>query len=332
MKIRKIGATDIEASAIVFGGWAIGGGELGDADESEAVNALSAALDNGINFIDTAPIYGKGQSERLVGRVTSGQRDQVVIATKVGLRWDCADGDFSFEGSDGVSIYRNLRPESIRLEVERSLTNLGTDYIDLLQTHWPDSTTPIAETMGALLDLKAEGKIRAIGACNLTPKLLEEYQVSGAIDSLQEMYSMVDRTHEADLFPQAKAAHMSVLAYSPLAIGLLTGKIGPERVFPENDIRSWSPRFTVEVREQIVQLLAKFEPLAEKYEVSMAQLVIAWTVAQPCLSHVLCGARNPKQAAENAVGGRLEIKLADLKLMDTLLEAENITLPNPFGN
>ncbi|MEM1222269.1 MAG: aldo/keto reductase [Verrucomicrobiota bacterium] len=331
MKTSAIGTTDIEASTIVFGGWAIGGGELGPSDESDAIEALHAAIDHGIDFIDTAPIYGRGQSERLVGKVVSGRRDKIIIATKVGLRWDCADGEFSFEGSDGVSIYRNLRPESIRLEVERSLRNLDTDYIDLLQTHWPDSTTPITETMATLLDLKAEGKVRAIGACNLNVDLLKTYQSVGILDSTQEMYSMVDRTLEADLFSHAIDSGMSVLAYSPLAIGLLTGKIGPERVFPASDIRSWSPRFTVEVREQVSELLTNFAPLAEKYDVSMAQLVIAWTAAQSCITHVLCGARNPQQAAENAVGGRLEIESGDLEMMNEILAARNLVLPSPFG-
>jgi aryl-alcohol dehydrogenase-like predicted oxidoreductase len=331
MKKLEIGRSGINASTLVLGTWVIGGDSWGGTDESDSLEAIAAVLDSGINFIDTAPIYGCGVSEEVVGKAIAGKRDQVVLATKVGLRWDCEDGDFSFEGDDGTRVFKNLSADSITYEVEASLKRLKTDFIDLLQTHWPDSTTEVDETMGALLKLKESGKIRAIGACNLTPALFEAYQAAGGIDSMQEMYSMVDRGLEADLFPMAHAAGASVLAYSPMAMGLLTGKVGPDRTFGKDDLRSWSPRFTVENRQKVAGLLEKFSPYTEKYGVTTAQLVLAWTLAQLPITHVLCGIRNRAQAEENLRGGELVLESEDVAAMNAILDAEAIKLPHPYG-
>lgn len=332
MKQISIGKSGLKGSSLVLGTWVIGGDSWGGADESDSLEAIATVLDMGINFIDTAPIYGCGVSEEVVGKALKGKRDQVILATKVGLRWNCEDGDFSYESGDGTRIYKNLSAESIRYEVDESLKRLQTDYIDLLQTHWPDSTTEVEETMGALLELKAAGKVRAIGACNLTPALFEAYQKYGGIDSIQEMYSMVDRALEADLFPMAHDTKASVLAYSPMAMGLLTGKVGPEREFGADDLRSWSPRFTVENRKKVATLLARFEPFTKKYSVTTAQLVLAWTLAQQPITHVLCGIRNRQQAEENIRGGSLELEPADVAEMTSLLDAEGLKLPHPYGD
>ena len=329
MKTAEIGNSGIEASSIVLGTWAIGGWSWGGAEERDSIAAIHAALDHGINFIDTAPIYGRGYSEEVVGKAIAGKRDQAVVATKVGLRWDSEEGEFNFESDDGYKIYKNLKPESMRLEVERSLKLLGTDYIDLLQTHWPDSTTPIEDTMGTLLELRDEGKIRTIGVCNVSPEMLDTYMDSGTVDSIQEMYSMIDRQNEAELFPKAVKESIAVLAYSPMAMGLLTGKVGPDRVFPSSDMRSWSPRFSTESRQKVAELLKQFEPIAEAYGVTIAQLVIMWTIAQPLVTHTLIGARNPVQAAENAAAGR-ELKSADRAAMGQILSDVNVKIPHPF--
>lgn len=330
MKYQKLGNTDIEASEIVLGTWVTGGSDWGGSDETESIQAIHAAIDNGVNFIDTAPIYGKGLSEEIVGRAIEGRRSELVIATKVGLRWDSEEGEFNFEAPDGTRIFKNLKKDSIRYEVEQSLKRLKTDYIDLLQTHWPDATTEVSETMETLLELKKEGKVRAVGASNVSPDLLSQYLAIGPLDSIQEKYSMVDRELEADLFPMAQSNQVSVLAYSPLAMGLLTGKVGPERSFNSDDIRSWSPRFTVENRKKVADLLAQITPLCEKYSVSMAQLVIAWTRQQPWINHILCGARTPKQSEENLVGGNLEMESGDLDTIRTILNKANLQLPHPF--
>ena len=327
---NALGNTGLEASSLVLGTWAIGGWGWGGNDEKDSIEAIHTALDQGINFLDTAPIYGQGLSEQIVGKAIRGRRDQVIIATKVGLRWDSEEGQFDFEADNGMRVFRNLKPDSVRTELERSLKNLGIETIDLLQTHWQDPTTPIEDTMETLLSMKQEGKIRAIGACNLEPGQMQTYLAHGPLDSIQEMYSMVDRNHESGLFAEAKEHGVSVLAYSPLAMGLLTGKITPERTFDSSDIRSWSPRFTVECRQQVMGLLNQFKPLAEKYDLTIAQLVIAWTLAQECVTHVLVGARNSAQALENGVAGNTQLDSTDLAAMTKTLEESKLTLPHPF--
>ena len=250
MIYRKLGPSGIDVSAVAFGAWAIGGWMWGGADENQAVDAIHAALDHGVTLIDTAPIYGFGRSEELVGRAIQGRRDKVVLATKCGMVWDREEGDFFFHANqEGVTfrpaekkVYKCLRPESIRAELERSLQRLGTTYVDLYQTHWQESTTPIAETMATLVKLKEEGKIRAIGVCNASLVQLAEY---GPIDSDQEKFSLLDREIEQDgRLAYCRRTGIGVLPYSPLANGLLTGKIRPDRQFNPGDLRRGNRRFT----------------------------------------------------------------------------------------
>ena len=329
MQKIKLGNTDINTSILVLGTWAIGGSEWGGTNETQSINAIKTAIDEGINFIDTAPIYGEGLAEELVGRAIVGRRDQLCIATKVGMRWDIEEGEFAFEG-DKFSIFKNLKPHRIREEVERSLNRLQTDRIDLIQTHWPDNTTEVEDTMSELIRMKDEGKILAIGACNVTANLFNRYKSVAPLDSIQEKFSMVDREIEDELAPLAQENGASVLAYSPLAMGLLTGKVRDERVFEASDIRSWSPRFTVENRKKVNIFLDKIQSVADDYKVSIAQLVLAWTIHQDAVTHVLCGARNPTQANENAQAGNLKIDSSDLKTIDSLLNAAELDIPHPF--
>lgn len=330
MKTETLGQSPLHASKIILGTWVTGGEEFGPADESASIEAIHSSFDAGINCIDTAPIYGRGFAESIVGKAIRDHRDNYIIATKVGLRWDLEEGEFNFKAGDGTKIYKNLKPASIREEVENSLRRLGIDCIDLLQTHWPDATTPIVETMACLIELKKEGKIRAIGACNVDSGQIEEYLSVGQLDSLQTIYSMVDRESEADLFPKALDQKMAVLAYSPLAMGLLSGKLGPEREFPPGDVRSWSPRFTVENRKKTAAMLERLCPIAKAHELTIAQLVIAWTLARPCLTHVLCGARNAKQAIENAAAGDVAFDSKTIAAIDNVLAQSELTLPHPF--
>jgi methylglyoxal reductase len=291
MEYRPLGASRIEASVVALGTWAIGGWMWGGTDEQRAVEAIQASLDAGINFIDTAPAYGLGLSETIVGKAISGRRDQAVIATKCGIVWHTDKGT-PFISQNGKKMHRYLGPESIRYEVEQSLKRLNTDHIDLYQTHWQDETTPIEETMTTLLDLKREGKIGAIGVSNATVEQIEAYRRLGPVDSGQERYSMLDRGLESEYLPYALKNNIAVLAYSPLAFGLLTGKVGLERQFPANDIRHNNPRFSVESRKQVLAMLEKMRPIAENHGLTLAQLVIAWTIVRPGLTHALVGARN----------------------------------------
>ena len=319
MQMRPLGASGIQASAIGFGAWAIGGWMWGGSDESDSIAAVHAALDAGINLIDTAPIYGFGRSEEIVGKALRDRRHRAVLATKCGMVCDPTRGELKFRSdvagpnpNGHISIHVFCGPPSIRREVEASLRRLGTDYLDLYQTHWQESTTPIEDTMDALLRLKEEGKIRAVGVCNATSSQMERYRRAGQLDSDQERFSMLDRGIELDQLPYCREHGLAVLAYSPLGQGLLTGKVGPERKFSESDQRHRDPRFSVENRKRVIAVLERCRPLAEDLGVSLAQLVIAWTVHQPGLTHALVGARNAQQAQENAAAG--DVVLTDEQL------------------
>ncbi len=294
-----------------FGAWAIGGWMWGGADEGDAIRAIQASLDHGITLIDTAPAYGLGASEQIVGKAIAGRRDQVVLATKCGLVWHTNKGRLFFEEA-GKPVYRYLGAESIRHELEESLKRLGTDYIDLYQTHWQDPTTPIEETMTTLMALKREGKIRAIGVSNITVEELREYLRFGPVDTDQERYSLIDREHEAALIPFCREHGISVVAYSPLAHGLLTGKIGPETKFKGDDLRRNDPRFSPEVRAKVSAMLERIRPIAARHGITLSQLVIAWTLARPGITHALVGARNPRQAIENAQAGSVVLTDEDV--------------------
>lgn len=323
---RAIGRSGIISSAVGLGTWAIGGWMWGGTDEKDAVAAIHASLDEGITLVDTAPAYGLGLSEEIVGKAIADRRDKVVLATKCGLEWHTQKGTHFFD-QHGKAVYRYLGADSIRHEVEESLKRLQTDYIDLYQTHWQDATTPIEETMSMLLDLKKEGKIRAIGISNVNVDHLKEYMAIGQVDSAQEKYSMLDRGLELEILPFCREHTISILAYSPLALGLLTGKIGPDREFKGDDLRQNNPRFAKDNLEKTAAMLGELKPIAKRNNVTLAQLVIAWTIAQPGVTFSLVGARNVQQAQENARAGQVELSEEDITTINKVLDqyAPNIT-------
>jgi aryl-alcohol dehydrogenase-like predicted oxidoreductase len=329
MKFRPLGSSGIPASVVAFGAWAIGGWTWGGADEQESIRAIHAFLDAGGNLIDTAPVYGFGRSEEVVGKAIADRRDKVVLATKCGLRWDLNDQqqaralrrfstseeniDWSGRQTDksfDVFIYNGA--DGIREEVERSLKRLRTDVIDLYQPHWQDDATPIEERMRALEDLKRAGKIRSIGLSNAKPEQLAEYRRHGVVDAVQDKYSMLDRQQEQINLPTCASDGLAFLAYSPLAQGLLTGKITPDREYGPGDQRHFKDRFKPENVRKVQALLEPLRPIAARHKAELAQVVIAWTLAQPGCSHVLCGARNPEQAMANAAAGSLELSTDEL--------------------
>jgi aryl-alcohol dehydrogenase-like predicted oxidoreductase len=319
MLARQIGRSGVEASAIGLGTWAIGGWMWGGTDEGMSIAAIQASIDEGVSLIDTAPAYGKGLSEEIVGKAIRGRREKVVLATKCGLVWHTRKGNHFFD-YDGQPVHRHLGRESIFHEVEQSLRRLGTDHIDLYITHWQDPTTPIAETVDALQDLKRQGKIGSIGASNLSVGELDAYVATGGLDAIQEEYSMVRRGIEATILPTCVRHDVSVLSYSSLALGLLSGRIGAERVFSGDDQRRDNPRFSIANREKVARLMAEIQPLADAHAATPAQIVIAWTIQQPGITFALCGARNPEQARENARAGRIRLSTTDIK---TISEAAN---------
>lgn len=315
MLTRPLGGSSIDASAVGLGTWAIGGWMWGGTDESESIAAIQASIDEGISLIDTAPAYGQGRAEEILGSAIRGRRDAVVLATKCGLVWHTTKGNRFFD-FDGEPVHRYLGRESIVHEVEESLRRLGTDHIDLYITHWQDPTTPIEETVAALVQLREQGKIRAIGASNVSEQELQSYVATGELDAIQEEYSMIARDIETTLLPIARDAGVSTLSYSSLALGLLSGSMGPDRVFSGDDQRKGNPRFSLGNREKVARLMEAIEPVADAHAATKAQIVIAWTLQQPGITYSLCGARNPKQARENAAAGRLRLSDDDLTLID----------------
>jgi methylglyoxal reductase len=304
MMQRGIGSSGIQASAVGLGTWAIGGWMWGGTDEQQSIAAIQASIDEGVSLIDTAPAYGQGRAEEIVGQAIRGRRDKVVLATKCGLVWHTTRGTHFFD-YDGRPVHRYLGADSIVYEMEQSLKRLGTDHIDLYITHWQDRTTPVSETMEALRKLKEQGKIRAIGASNVSQDELAAYIATGGLDAIQEEYSMARRDIEATLLPTCRQHGVSMLSYSSLALGLLSGRIGPDRVFRGDDQRRDNPRFSAANLRKVEALMRDIAPAVEAHGATPAQVVIAWTLQQPGITFALCGARNPTQARENAAAGRL---------------------------
>ena len=305
MKYRKLKNTDLLLSEVTFGAWAAGGWMWGGTERKDAINAIRVSYALGVTSIDTAPIYGQGTSEEIVGEAIRGiSRDRVQILTKYGMRWDLKKGDFAFNSKknngENIDIYKYAGKESIIKECEDSLRRLGTDYIDLYQIHWPDSTTPIEESMEAVSRLIRQGKVRYAGVCNYDAAQVAEAEKYITLASDQVPYSMVNRGIEAELIPYCLENNKSILAYSPLERGLLTGKIRPGHAFAPGDHRKDVPFFKEENLKRTDEFLELLKPLAAAKHLTLGQLVILWTLQQPGITITLVGARNAEQAIENA--------------------------------
>ncbi|MDB5264360.1 MAG: NADP-dependent oxidoreductase domain [Adhaeribacter sp.] len=320
MKYNQLGDSNIKVSAIAFGAWAIGGWMWGGSDKKDAINAMHTSLDLGITTIDTAPIYGYGLSEELVGEALAGKRHQAQILTKYGMRWDSTEGQLAFMSKDDagkdIPIHKFAGKQSVIQECENSLRRLRTDYIDLYQIHWPDVTTPIDETMEAVAQLIQQGKVLASGVCNYTAEQMATAERTLRQATNQVPYSMVQRDIEADVTPYCLEHGKAILAYSPLQRGLLTGKITNDYKFEEGDHRPGTKHFKQPNRDRINNFLEQIRPLADNYGVTLGQLAINWTIQQPAVATALVGARDPKQVKENA------------KALDFMLSAEDINQIN----
>jgi aryl-alcohol dehydrogenase-like predicted oxidoreductase len=271
-----------------------------------------------VTLIDTAPAYGLGHAEELVGRVLRTRRDEVVVATKCGLVWHAQRGPYFFS-QGGHPVHRDLSDAAIRHEVEQSLRRLKTDRIDLYITHWQDPTTPIPDTVDTLKFLQAEGKIRAFAASNTTPENLGAYIAAGGLAAVQEEYSMLVRGIERTHLPVCRTEGISVMGYSVLALGLLSGRVNADRTFGGDDQRKDDPRYSPESRARVARLMDKVSPIAAAHDATPAQVVIAWTLAQPGLTFALCGARNPAQARENAAAGRMRLEADEISAISDAL-------------
>jgi aryl-alcohol dehydrogenase-like predicted oxidoreductase len=287
MESIYISGISLPASRVGLGTWAIGGWMWGGTDTWEAVRTIQAAVDQGINLIDTAPVYGFGRSEELVGQALApqGRRSKAVIATKVGIEW--------INGK----IYRNSSPERIRYEVEQSLRRLRTDYIDLYQVHWPDASTPIEETAQAMGKLLQEGKIRAIGVSNYSAAQISRFRAVAPVHAIQPPLNLFEREAETTVMPYARELGLAVLAYGALCRGLLTGKVTNTTKYPADDLRSNDPKFQPPRREQYVAAVEQLEKLAhERYRKSVLALAVRWVLDRGN-TIALWGARHAEQLA-----------------------------------
>jgi aryl-alcohol dehydrogenase-like predicted oxidoreductase len=311
MEYRTLGKSDLKVSELAFGAWAIGGWMWGGADSGDAVKAIETAVDNGMTTIDTAAVYGFGLSEELVGKAIKGKRDKVQILTKFGLTWNEKKGEFYFASRDNegkeISIYRYSSKEKVITDCDQSLKRLGTDYIDLYQIHWADSTTPVSETMEALDLLVKKGKIRAGAVCNYSVDLMAEAEKYFPVASNQVPYSMVNRAIEKDILPHCITENIGILAYSPLQRGLLTGKIKQGHKFNDGDTRPATIYYKEPNFSGILQLTRKLNEIAVELNVTLSQLVLNWTILQPGITCALAGARNAAQVLDN-------VKAADFRL------------------
>ncbi len=302
MQTRSLGTSEIQITPIIMGTWQAGKKMWVGIEDADTIKAIRAAFDAGITTVDTAEVYGEGHSEQIVASALSDVRDKAVYATKV--------------------FANHLKYDQVIEACDRSLKNLNTDYIDLYQIHWPAGTfkseiVPIEETMNALNHLKEQGKIRAIGVSNFNRAQLEEAAQYGRIDSLQPPYSLFWRWVEKDLTPYCVENNISIVAYSSLAQGLLTGKFEPGHKFDPQDNRAKNKLFQGENYDRAQSALDKLRPIAERHQCSLAQLALAWLIAQP-QANAIAGARNEQQAVDNAKAGDINLSADDVQEIDAI--------------
>ena len=297
MLTRKLGQTDLNLTVIGFGAWAIGGGDYkfgwGPQDDEDSIKSIHEALDAGVNWIDTAPIYGLGRSEQVVGKALKGIRQEVILATKCGIVWDA-----------NRTVRRHLKADSIRREVELSLGRLQTDYIDLYQMHWPEPDEIIEEAWEAMVKLVDEGKVRYIAVCNFNVEQLRRIGAIQPVASLQPPYNMLRREIEEDILPYCQESKLGVVAYSPMQNGLLTGKFTLERIqnLPDDDFRkTLSEQFQSPQLDVNLKVVEGLRPIAQRLDHTLAQLALAWVLRRPEVTSAITGARKPGQIKETAM-------------------------------
>jgi len=331
MELRELGTSGLSVPPVIFGTWAMGGLWWGGSDDKLAIQAIRAGIDSGLTAIDTAPIYGYGRSERVVGEAIRGQRDRVVLATKFGQPWDRGEGRFlySLRDESGMQhkVYMTSRPESVFAECEESLKRLGTDVIDLYQCHVYDGVTRAEVLMEGMLRLKEQGKIRAIGVSSFGVRLLEPCVQAGPLHCNQVRYNPLCRGVEADVLPFCRCHNIAVIVYSPLERGLLTGKITMDRQFPERDMRRRNLLFGTKSRRCVLDALEKLRPIAERHNATMAQIVVNWITRVPGITAAIIGARTPEQARENAGATAFALSAEEWAFMSGVFDQLSADMP-----
>ena len=308
METRRLGRQGPALSMIGFGAWAIGGGGYawgwGEQDDAVSIAAIRRALERGVNWIDTAPSYGLGRSEEIVGRAVQGLAERPFIATKCGQVWDSLG-----------RIRTNLRPASIRLEVEASLQRLRVDVIDLYQCHWPDANTPVEETWQTMAALVDEGKVRYIGVSNFNGGLIHRCLAARHVDSLQPPYSLLVRGVEDELLPFCATQGIGVVAYSPMQSGLLSGRFDPARLGPD-DWRRHDLAYRPPLLEQNLAFVERLRANAARRGKTPGQLAIAWVLHRHEVTSAIVGVRRPEQAEEDVGGADWQLSDEELQEID----------------
>ncbi len=317
MKTRKLGYSDLHLTPIGLGTWAMGGGDWkfgwGDQDDAASIASVHQALDAGVNWIDTAAIYGHGHAERVVGKAIQDRRDDVLIATKCGRVWE----------GESREIGKSLRRESVHREVDVSLQRLGIDCIDLYQIHWPEPDEQIEEGWGAVAELVEAGKIRYAGVSNFNMEQLKRIQPIHPVTSLQPPYSMLRREVEEEILPYCRENQIGIVAYSPMQAGLLTGRFSKERVqnLPANDWRKANPFFTSPQLEANLSIIEQLRPVAAQMEITLPQLALAWVLRRSEMTAAIAGARRPEQILETVKAGEIVIHDELLLKIEHMLSA-----------
>jgi aryl-alcohol dehydrogenase-like predicted oxidoreductase len=315
MRTRKLGTTEFELSVIGFGAWAIGGGEWeyswGPQDENDAIEAMQRAVEVGINWIDTAAVYGLGHSEELVGKFLKQVRQKPIVATKCGITWDKAG-----------KITRWVNAKQVYEEVEASLRRLKIETIDLYQVHWPFPDENLEEVWEAMATVKKQGKARHIGVCNCTVEHLKRIAPIHPIASLQPRYSMIHRDIETDILAYCGKNNIGVVCYSPMGKGLLTGKMTAERIasLPASDHRRNDPDFQSLRLNAHLSLVNGLKPLAQRSDKTLAQLSLAWVLRKKEVTSAIAGARSAAQIEETAKAGDWTLSGEDIAEIEELIE------------
>lgn len=306
MIYANLGGVDIKVSRIGFGCWQLGGHGWGKISEAEVVKAVDTAIDNGINIFDTAPIYGLGHSEELLGKILGSRRKNVIIATKVGLLW---------EKNQTFRKLTDNSPANIEREIDANLKRLRTDYIDIYQVHWPDPNTPIQDTMGTMQKLKKSGKIRLIGCCNFPLGLLMEALKYGQIDTVQVAYNLIDREVENDLLPFCGENGIGVLTYSSIGKGLLAGKYDGNVRFGPEDNRNGHKYFQEPLLQENLKIVDKVKIIANGLNRTPGQVALSWLLENPSVTVALVGFKTPTQLAELIAATELTLSKEDMELL-----------------
>lgn len=317
MKTRRLGTSDLYLTTIGFGTWGMSGsgwaGSWGPQDDNESIKAIIRAYDLGVNWIDTAPVYGLGHSEEIVGKAIKELSERPIIATKLGLCWD-----------DNGNIFRRLTKKSVRKEVDDSLRRLKVDVIDLYQIHWPidDNHDEVMEGWGTMSDLIKEGKIRYAGVSNFGIELMEKIKTIHPITSLQPHYNMLNRGIESEILPYCAKNNIGVVCYSPMAKGLLTGAFTRERVerLPDDDHRKRGAEFHEPRLTITLEMLDQLKPIAENNGKTLAQLAIAWVLRRPEVTSAIVGARRPSQIEETVGAGDWELTEGEIADIEKILQ------------